>query len=236
MLPKFTTPAEAIELEAAMVERLRDPSVTHDLQFWTTTQSLIVPASIKRNVNFDKACSEMQNSGWPLQVRKTGGGATPQGPGILNVALTYAPHPSEKPTIHGVYDMFCTPLKQLLQTLGIDASTAKVPNSFCDGEYNIVANRQKVMGTAQRWSRVPGVDFRQLVFAHALILLDAELTACIEAVNDLHRICELEPGIQVDAHANLIQLAAESGHNVDQQVVVDTLETLYRSELVALTA
>lgn len=236
MLPTFTTPIQAIELEAAMVDRFRDPLVTHDLQFWTTTQSLIAPASINKQAQYSKACNEMHACGWPLVIRKTGGGATPQGPGILNVALAYAPDPKENPTIHGVYDMFCTPLKQCLQNLGLDAYTASVPFSFCDGEYNIVVNNQKVMGTAQRWTRVRAVESRQVVFAHALILLDADLTACIEAVNRLLRICNIEQRVEVGSHANLQQLVAANGQVVEQQQIVEMLTSSYSSELTALTA
>lgn len=235
MLPIHNTPSNALELEAAIVERFRDPEVMYELQFWTTDQCLVAPASLKKLPRYNQACAELEAIGWPVVVRKTGGGVTPQGNGILNVSIAYALDPVETPTIHGVYQMFCAPLLQFLESLGCHANTAFVPGSFCDGEYNIVVDNRKVMGTAQRWTHIRALESRQIVFAHALILLDANLDAGIQAINHLYRACEMEMNINVDVHANLKQLVGNENPLIEQQQVINRLQELYRVELTALT-
>lgn len=235
MLPVHNKPSRALAVEAEIVERFRDPAVMYDLQFWTTDQSLVVPTSVAKRPRFIEACAELENSGWPVVTRRTGGGITPQGPGILNIALAYALDPVEKPTIHGVYQMFCTPLSQMLEKLGCHGNTGFVPNCFCDGEYNIVVEDRKVMGTAQRWTQIRSLEHRQIVFAHALILIDADLQASVKAVNHLYRACDMQSNVRADVHVNLKQLADNSNFVIDQQFVVSLLAELYLAQLTALT-
>jgi len=171
MLPTHNTPQKALEFETAITERFKNPDVTQVLEFWTTDQSLVAPTSLKSAPDFSRACKTLERAGWPVVERKSGGGITPQGPGVLNIALAYAPDPVETPTIQGVYQMFCSPLINLVKSFGEDANTASVPGSFCDGDYNVVVNERKLMGTAQRWVRVRALEPRQVIFVHALILL-----------------------------------------------------------------
>ena len=229
------TPELAIQFEASLLAQFSNPDITNRLAFWTTDQCLVAPVSLTKRENFAESCSHMAAMGWPVVVRKTGGGVTPQGPGILNIALAYALDPVESPSINGVYQMFCSPLIQLLEQYGCSASTGFVEHCFCDGEFNIVTSDRKVMGTAQRWSRVKSAQSRQIVFAHALILYDADLQTSIAAVNQLHEACGMDNTVEVDAHANLQSLASANNHPINQSAVIETLSRLYREELIALT-
>jgi lipoate-protein ligase A len=109
-----STPEKALQYEASLVARLSDPAISNTLAFWTTDQCLVAPVSLTKRKGYAQACARLHEIGWPVVVRKTGGGITPQGHGILNVALAYALDPIESPTINGVYEMFCSPLIKLL--------------------------------------------------------------------------------------------------------------------------
>ena len=79
--------------------------------------------------------------------------------------------------------------------------------SFCDGDYNVVIANRKFAGTAQRrsWRRMQG---RQAVlFAHALILLDADIQGSVAAINQFYSDCQQFQHIVPDAHVNLSDLA-----------------------------
>lgn len=229
------TPAKALQYEASLIARLSDPAINSTLAFWTTDQCLVAPVSLTKRIGYAQACTRLRKIGWPVVVRKTGGGVTPQGRGILNVALAYALDPIESPTINGVYQMFCSPLIKLLAQSGCNAHTGCVKDCFCDGAYNVVVDGKKVIGTAQRWTRVKSPESRQVVFAHALILIDADLTACIDAVNQLYLTCGIEKCAKVSAHANLKALAHARGQTVEQIGIAEILSRLYRDELVDLS-
>lgn len=235
MSPVHNSPEKALELERSIVTRFSNPALSTVLEFWTTDQCLVAPVSLKRHAQYEKACKDMRRSGWPVVIRSTGGGVTPQGPGILNVALAYALDPVEKPSINGVYEMFCAPLISLLGDFDTAARTASVPCCFCDGEYNIVVGDQKIMGTAQRWTRVQTPTTRQIVFVHALILLDADIESSVGAINQLHMACGIDQNIKSSAHINLRDVAKRQGEHFSQQRVVQKLSGLYHTELAALT-
>lgn len=116
-----------------------------------------------------------------VQVRASGGGVVPQGPGVWNLSLAW-PAPSSTPADTGaIYRALCTALAAALERLGVAASPQAVDGSFCDGRYNLACGGRKLVGTAQAWRRVAGVP---LVLAHAVIVADADpagLTARADA-------------------------------------------------------
>jgi len=235
MLQHHVTPAEALQREDAMIERFRDPQTYYALEFWTTSQCLIVPKSLTRAAQFRNACDDLSQSGWPVFVRRTGGGVTPHGAGILNISLAYALDVSEQPSIRGVYEMFCSPLLALMSGLGCEAESGAVPGSFCDGAYNIVVDGKKVMGTAQRWTRVRSNVSRQIVFAHAMLLVNADIQSGVRAVNKLSEACDMENVVLAKKHVNINQLVDNTNQSVDQHTIVSTLKEAYLPELMSLT-
>ncbi|MFK7890348.1 MAG: hypothetical protein AB8B63_05995 [Granulosicoccus sp.] len=228
-------PENAIRFEDSIISRFENPATSYVIEFWHTDQCLVVPLSMANRSSHSEACQQMQASGWPVVVRRTGGGVTPQGPGIVNVAVAYAPDPVESPTVQGVYEFFCTPPVRALKQVGLDAGTSSVRGSFCDGKYNVVVAERKVMGTAQRWTRIRSTHVRRVVFAHALILLDADISAAADAINRFYRISGVDCSIRDVVHENVFSLAREQGFCVDQNQFVNALSKLYASELDALT-
>jgi lipoate-protein ligase A len=124
--------------------------------------------------------------GWPsarldarceVQVRASGGGLVPQGPGMWNLSLIWLAADAESIDTNSVYRVLCDRLSAAFATLSIDATPQAVEGSFCDGRYNLAVNGRKLVGTAQAWRRIHG---RQVVLAHAVIVVAAdpiELTA-----------------------------------------------------------
>ena len=235
MIEHYPDPADALEAERALVDRFRDPSVNYHMSWWTTTQSLVAPRSLKRAPGIDNAIKLSACSDWPVFFRQTGGAVTPQGAGVLNVAVAFALDPIERPSIVAVYEMFCAPILRWLQDRGCDAHTGFVPGSFCDGEFNIVLQNRKLAGTAQRWTRIRANESRQIVFAHALLLLDANLEAQVAAINRLHDNCQVQQVIQTCKHVNIHDVLVKPPIDWQASMVKD-LSNLYENELIALTS
>lgn len=117
-----------------------------------------------------------------LQVRVSGGGLVPQGPGVWNLSLAW-PAVAETPgDMHAVYAALCAALSRAVARLGVGAAPGPVRGSFCDGRWNLAVGGRKLVGTAQAWRRVGG---RQHVLAHAVIVVGADPAVLTDQANEL---------------------------------------------------
>jgi len=136
--------------------------------------------SVPRSYTRSPAWDERDPS---LLVRASGGGLVPQGPGLANLSLVW--RSSAAPTCSdAVYRALCAGLQRALAQIGLAATTQAVEGSFCDGRYNLAVDGRKIAGTAQAWRRIEG---RQVVLAHALLIVDADVDALTEAANAIEQ-------------------------------------------------
>jgi len=163
---------------------------------WEGAPSLVVPRSYERLPLFAAARDRWAASGVSVQVRASGGGLVPQGPGLLNLTLVWPADPAAALDIGGIYQALCGELAAAFARLGIMASPQAVEGSFCDGRYNLAVDGRKLVGTAQSWRRIAG---RQVVLAHAVIVVDADPQALTADANAFER--EIESGRRYRAEA-----------------------------------
>ena len=139
---------------------------------WTAPRGLVVPrryTSLPGWAAATTAAADGQHG--ELQVRASGGGLVPQGPGVWNLSLAW-PAPAATPVdTDGVYRGLCDALAAALSRLGLMARPQPVDGSFCDGRYNLAVDGAKLVGTAQAWRRIAG---RPMVLAHAVIVVSAD--------------------------------------------------------------
>ena len=143
-----------------------------------------------------------------VQVRASGGGLVPQGPGVWNLSLIWqsdeaAPHASD-----AVYRALCRELAAALAQLGLAATPGPVNDSFCDGRYNLAVAGRKVAGTAQAWRRIAG---KPVVLAHAVIIVNADLERLAEMANRF----EAELGSATRYRAGALTSLALAAHDPD---------------------
>jgi lipoate-protein ligase A len=173
---------------------------------WSAPRGLVAPLSYRRHARFDAACAAFGAEGWPVRLRRSGGGVVPQGPGVLNLSLAYRPGGSPGHCADAVYSHLGAVLARALGWLGVEARSCAVPGSFCDGRFNLAVRgpegERKIAGTAQYWRRA---GERHAVLAHALLLLDTD-TALLTA------------------RANAFEAALQSGRRYD----AETLTTVAR--------
>lgn len=135
---------------------------------WHAPVGLVVP---RRTTLLPGWAAARAAAAGEVQVRSSGGGLVPQGPGVWNLSLVW-PAPSAAPVdTSAVYLAICAELSAAFAQLGIDAAPQPVAGSFCDGRYNLAVNSRKLVGTAQAWRRMAG---RTVVLAHAVIVVDAD--------------------------------------------------------------
>jgi len=150
---------------------------------WRSQPCLVVSQLDSRLPTFHLAQLQLQKEGWPISMRRSGGSAFPQGPGILNVTVITEADNEFAGTIEEGYRWFCGRCEQGLSELGIESTTASVEGSFCDGRYNLTVAGKKLAGTSQRWSRRDG-KVRKLF--HCGLLMDIDKQAVCTAVNHFY--------------------------------------------------
>ncbi|MEI7535959.1 MAG: lipoate--protein ligase family protein [Comamonadaceae bacterium] len=142
---------------------------------WRAQPGLVAPLSYRRYANLAEVSAASMAQGWPIRLRRSGGGVVPQGPGILNLSLAYPCQGAPGAMAESVYAHLCGVLSRALATLDIACGPGLVTDSFCDGRFNLAVPAQgklrKIAGTAQYWRRTNGY---QAVLAHALLLVDAD--------------------------------------------------------------
>lgn len=146
---------------------------------WQGASGLIVP----RNATTEPGWPRAQRA-HAVQVRASGGGVVPQGPGVLNLSLLWPAATDAPAGTEAVYEALCTGLAAALARLGIAASPQAVSGSFCDGRFNLAVDGRKLAGTAQSWRRSAG---RLVVLAHAVLIVGADPVELTEAANAFER-------------------------------------------------
>jgi lipoate-protein ligase A len=180
--------------EAAQGER----AVAH---LWQGTPGWVVP---RRTTALPGWAEVAARHGAALQVRRSGGGLVPQGPGIWNLSLAWPAGDATPADMHAIYAALCDALAEAFARLGVTATPAAVQGSFCDGRWNLAAGGRKLVGTAQAWRRFGAC---QVVLAHALVIVSADPAALTESANALE--AELGQGRPYRADA-LTSLAREA--------------------------
>lgn len=160
-------------------------------QLWQAPQGFVVPGSYRKFANLTAVSDAFTARGWPVWIRRSGGGLVPQGPGILNLSLAWPVSQSLGEAAEPIYLLLCGILQRTLAALGVESHFQAVSGSFCDGRYNLACgegvNARKIAGTAQYW-RPEAESQGHIVLAHAVILLDTDLQAAHQAANDIEAL------------------------------------------------
>jgi lipoate-protein ligase A len=141
-----------------------------------------------------------------VQVRASGGGLVPQGPGLWNLTLIWPAASAAPDGMHTIYQAFCAELAAAFARLGLRAEPGEVAGSFCDGRWNLALGGRKFLGTAQAWRRIAG---RTLVMAHAVIVVDADPQALTDRCNAFEAALGSGVGYRADALTSLAREVAD---------------------------
>ncbi|MDV7145867.1 hypothetical protein R3X27_24575 [Tropicimonas sp. TH_r6] len=210
--------AEGLALEVRLFEA-SEPCVA----LWhATSPALVCPAAYGRREGFVSAALRSRARGWPVLTRPTGGGAVPQGAGVLNLAM--ATTVDRGFSNEDGYRLITFPIQSVGARFGLRIETGTTEGSFCDGTWNLSCNGRKLVGTAQRWR--PLADGRAHILAHALILTHGPVAA--ETVDAFHTDLGLGP-VRREAHTTFEEELGPQGPELDDLAVA--LKTAARHAL-----
>lgn len=145
-------------------------------------KAIVCPAAYQRRAGFSQVAARSAGRGWRVFFRSSGGGAVPQGPGVMNFAIAI--------TAGGGFRMECgyrliiRCIRSALGDGGRRLKAGAVNNSFCDGRWNLSFGKKKVAGIAQHWRGAAGGKHRILI--HAAILIGGKIAPVIGAVDAMH--------------------------------------------------
>jgi|GEM_PF-1325637 len=169
------------------------------LYFWTQDPCLVTTQSLARRPGFELARERSAQRGWPVAVRRSGGGTVFHGPDVLCVSLLER-LPLANANAGFAYDRFCTLLLAGLRDLGVTGTVGQCPAAPCDGRFNLLVGDRKIAGTAARISLDRSGATALL---HAFLLVDGCHAGGVDAVQRFERDLGLGPAFSPDSMTGL---------------------------------
>ncbi|NML16562.1 lipoyl protein ligase domain-containing protein [Azohydromonas caseinilytica] len=200
LLPAGDRPQDGLALEQLLLERAAGGGAFAAI--WECRPALVVPATYRRFERFELLCERSALQGWPVSVRRSGGGLVPQGPGMVNLSLAWRTRCRMAEAMEPVYRGLCGLLQEAFEAFGLEALAQPVEGSFCDGRFNLALDGRKVVGTAQYWKRANAEE--HVVLAHACVLVDADLPLLVGRANAFEAQLGSDKQYRVEAVANLV--------------------------------
>src|SRR5262249_40211609 len=121
--------------------------------------------------------------GWPVVIRRTGGGPVPQGPETLSISLATAHPRAQTPDIDASFRSFADWLCDALRACGLAPEIGEIAGSCCPGRYDIAIGGRKIIGIAQRRRQGKhGDTLLTATLVHAMLWLERDLTPGIDAL------------------------------------------------------
>jgi octanoyl-[GcvH]:protein N-octanoyltransferase len=164
----------------------RSPSLPSPLfRIWVNEPCLVTTRREARLPRFEAAAQAARARGWPVFVRDSGGTTIPHLRESLHLSLLLPRIQGDEPGTDRVYTFLCEPVREALALLGVEAGYGVVPNSFCDGRFNLVAQGRKVAGTSQRWKGgIPGHPVgKGFILAHMTLFVGGNMAHATGQVN-----------------------------------------------------
>ena len=169
---------------------------------WEPGASLVVPSTYQRYERFPMLCERFERRGWPVWVRRSGGGLVPQDRGVVNISLAWRTQSDMASGTTEVYRALCELLQDAASPFGIDLNAQAVGGSFCDGRFNLAMAGRKVAGTAQFWQRLSKTE--HVVLAHACLMVRADLALLTLRANEFEGQLGSDRSYDKNAVANLL--------------------------------
>jgi lipoate-protein ligase A len=137
--------------EQAFADALTGDTATSILSVWRCPRALLVTPPETRLPSFEQARDLMRTDGWPVVLRKSGGGACPVGPGTVQIALVETA--GACPSLNAKYEVLGRLVHAALSAFQIDSCSRPVAGAYCPGRYDIAVAGRKIAGMSQRWFR-----------------------------------------------------------------------------------
>ena len=188
--------------EASAMQALAEqPKLDSIWTSWQAQKGLCITGKESRFANYSSARQAFEQQGLEVAVRRSGGTTVPHGPGIL--CITDISASSKQKNIKESYQVFCQRIQKHLNTLNFSTDVGPCDGAYCDGDYNVLLDNKKLVGTSQRWKR--GADNTFIVMSHAVMLVTCDPSETSKSVNDFHELADNQRPYDMQATTSLWQ-------------------------------
>jgi lipoate-protein ligase A len=146
---------DSVEVGLAHQQTLADEHTSQHgtpiLSIWRCRPALLITRSETRLPRFEAAAAAMQAAGWPVLLRKSGGGACPVGPGTVQISMIEAA--SSDTTMNAKYAALTKVIQSTLGFFQIVCRTGSVADAYCPGRFDLAVQDKKIAGMSQHWFR-----------------------------------------------------------------------------------
>jgi hypothetical protein len=148
-IPVVSSVEAGLARQLVLADQATSASTAASLLVWHSERALLVSRTEARLPRFEDAVAVLKATGWPVVVRKSGGGACPVGPGTVQVTMIEPVLPAT--TINGRYSVLSELLRTTLRRYRVFADTGLVAAAYCPGTYDLAVAGRKLAGMAQHW-------------------------------------------------------------------------------------
>ncbi len=148
----LTRPEDGFGLQQAVLEETAAGSRGPTALLWTSSRYIGATRPETRLPCFAEAVKPMEEAGFPVLVRNSGGGAVAANEGSISFSLTF---PTDD-LRHGLYERYAESVELVTAALGkldVAAEAGEVEGEFCPGAYSVRSGGYsgfKIAGLAQR--------------------------------------------------------------------------------------
>lgn len=193
----------AFTKETDLLKQIQKGELEQALLLWQTQQNtLVLPGSNKWQNSPDLETS-LNELGWQILSRRTGGAPVPQTSGVINLSHIYLWQGQDSYSIPKAYSKLCKTLCQFFKSYDVATDVHATPFSYCDGDYNLNINGKKVVGTAQRVVLKHGGG--SIVLVQACILIDAVMEELVGPVKLCYQHNDNNEIIKANVHTCLFE-------------------------------
>jgi octanoyl-[GcvH]:protein N-octanoyltransferase len=169
--------------QQALADELTSQSSKATLMIWRSQPALLVSRSEARLPHFKSAAAALHAAGWPVVVRKSGGGCCPVGPGTIQLSTI---EPAAGATMNAQYAILAELIRETLGSYQITAQTGAIADAYCPGRYDRGVEGRKIAGMSQHWFRNAG-GIRCVITA-ASINVQEQPDALAAAINQFYAV------------------------------------------------
>lgn len=178
-LETFADPAVGLEQQERFGEDAG--AVAPSMLVWQAPRALVVGRADARLPGFAGARAALQEEGWPVLVRRSGGLAFPISPGTLQFALVRRGGPGV--TLDSMYSELADTILALLGGFGLTGEIGEKPDAFCPGRYDLLLAGRKVAGLSQHWRMRNG---QTMVTCVATLIVEEDAGELARVVNTFY--------------------------------------------------
>lgn len=196
---------EGLRVEQSLLEAVCEGESDKRILAWQPSdRALVMPRRHERAANFTQVRLSMEQQGWPILFRATGGEPVPQSPQVINLAMVLRCRVGRSSgDLEWAYRRLGDPWCDWLASLGVSrADLGSVSGAYCDGRFNVRIAGHKLVGTAQRWRRVRGSK-DMAVLVHGVMQVEGNPAELVAVVNDFQAAIDDPQRFQAASHIAL---------------------------------